>query len=105
MFLTIIDCGPSRYAIWRRTGTDDAPTIVNQLTLIFSELGPPEELVMDNGRAFRSQRVSDMLDEWNVEPLFRAAYRPTGNGIVERNHRTIKRIAERCRCDPVRRVF
>ena len=103
--MTVIDCGPSRYAIWRRMENEDAPTIVNNLTQIFSEFGPPDELLMDNGRAFRSQRVSDMLDEWNVEPLFRAAYRPSGNGIVERNHRTIKRTAERCRFDPVRGVF
>ena len=29
---------------------------------------------------------------------YRAAYRPSGNGIVERIHRTIKRIATRSSC-------
>ena len=32
---------------------------------------------------------------WSIALWFRAAYEPSGNGIVERNHLTIKRIAER----------
>ena len=40
-----------------------------------------------------------------VRCVYRAAYRPSGNGIVERNHRTVKRTAERCQVDPTRSVF
>ena len=36
---------------------------------------------------------------------FRAAYAPGGNGIVEKNHQTIKRIAERGGCTPEEATF
>lgn len=40
-----------------------------------------------------------------MRPFFRAAYRPSGNGIVERHHRTIKAMAERGRITPAEAVF
>ena len=36
---------------------------------------------------------------------FRCAYVPAGNGIVERSHRTIKRIAARTRCSVMEAVY
>ena len=62
---------------------------------IFLERGPVDEVLMDNGAAFRLQALKDMLDKWNVRRYFRAAYRPSGDGIVERHHQTIKTVAER----------
>ena len=46
-----------------------------------------------------------MFEKWNIHRLFRAAYRPGGNGIVERNHRTIKAIAEKGNITPEEAVF
>ncbi|KAF2353137.1 Reverse transcriptase domain [Trinorchestia longiramus] len=43
--------------------------------------------------------------EQNVERVFRAAYRPAGNGLVERNHRTVKAIVERGRISPIEAVY
>ena len=40
-----------------------------------------------------------------MRPFFRAAYRPSGNGIVERHHRTIKAMAERGGITPSEAVF
>lgn len=40
---------------------------------------------MDNSTALRSQVLKNMLDKWNVSRFFRAASRPSGNGIVERH--------------------
>ncbi len=39
--------------------------------------------------------MKEFLAEWGVEQVFSCAYRHSGNGIVERNHRTIKRAAAR----------
>ena len=50
---------------------------------------------MDNGRAFRSKKVEELCNKWAVNWLFHAAYKPRGNGIVERNHRTVKRVKAR----------
>ena len=60
---------------------------------------------MDNSTVFRSGTLKSMFDKWKVKRFFRAAYRPGGNGIVERHHRTIKAIAERGRISPAEAVF
>lgn len=39
-FLTIIDCGPSRFAIWHPLRQQDSTSVVRQLEAIFYETGP-----------------------------------------------------------------
>lgn len=104
-YLTMIDCGPGRFAIWRRLKNEQADQIISELAQVFYERGPVEQVLMDNGSSFRSETFSQFLQQWNVQPFFRAAYRPEGNGIIERNHRTIKAIAERGNISPLRAVF
>lgn len=60
---------------------------------------------MDNSRTFRSQQLKALCDKWNVSLRFRCAHRPSGNGIIERNHRTIKSLAARTGKAPVDMVF
>ena len=72
---------------------------------IFRERGPPNELLYDNGKCFRSDKLQHLCSTWNVVVRYRCAYRPSGNGIVERNHRTIKRMAARTKGDVLDMVF
>ena len=95
LYLSMVDCGPSRVVIWRQLQTQSAMHIVAQLRSVVIERGPCDELLLDNSTAFTSAMVAQFADEWGVALRFRAAYALGGNGIVERNHRTIKRIAER----------
>ena len=104
-YLTMVDCGPSRFAIWRQIGSENGGEIGSQLEEIFRERGPPDELLMDNSTAFRSRIVEEVCSRWNVQRRYRAAYRPSGNGIVERHHRTIKARAARTGADPRQIVF
>ena len=104
-YLSMVDCGPGRFAIWRKMTREDAPQISAELESVFLERGPVDELLMDNSTAFRSEHMRNMLSRWNVSRVFRAAYRPGGNGIVERHHRTIKTIAERGEISPLLAVF
>ena len=104
-YLTIIDCGPSRFAIWREVNSENAREISSHLMEIFRERGPPAEILMDNSPAFRSASVADVCQEWNTQRRYRAAYRPAGNGIIERHHRTIKTLAERTQKGPLWSVF
>ena len=104
-YLSVVDCGPSRFAIWRHIRSEDAACLVRELEQLFREHGPPSELLVDNGAAFRSQCVRELLKKWQVEPIFRCAYRPDGNGMVERHHRTIKRMAARSNADPLQMCF
>ena len=59
-------------------------------------MGPPNELLLDNYSSFKSARFLDMCRKWSVSGVFRCDYKPSRNGIIERNHRTIKRLAARC---------
>ena len=96
-FLTVIDCGPARFAVWRCLPQQDAMSVINQLKVLFYEHGPPAEILTDN-TAFQSSLLKTFLDEWRVWLRFRCAYVPSGNSIVKRCHRTLKRIAARKRC-------
>lgn len=94
-YLTIIDCGPSRYTIWIKLHNETASIVSGHLEHVFQERGPPNELLSDNGPCFKSVIAREMCRRWNIEQIFSCAYRSSGNGIVERNHRTIKRMAAR----------
>ena len=104
-FLSVIDCGPSRYTIWRKINAEDAATVVASLESIFIELGPPVEILLDNSTTFRSDQMQQLCSKWAVRLRFRCAYRPSGNGIVERIHRTVKRVAARANISPPEAAF
>ena len=104
-YLTLVDCGPGRFAIWRKVESENGSEIGSHLDEIFRERGPPDEVLMDNSTAFRSKCVEDVCSGWGVRRRYRAAYRPSGNGIVERHHRTIKARSVRTGADPLQVVF
>ena len=100
-YVSVVDCGPSRFAVWRCIPVEQMEAIRAEL-----ERGPLVELLMDNSSIFRSSSMRQaLLDKWGVTPLYRAAYKPSGNGIVERNHQAIKRMAARSNSDPLDMVF
>ncbi|MEL7302027.1 MAG: DDE-type integrase/transposase/recombinase, partial [Pseudomonadota bacterium] len=80
-FLTLIDCGPSRFAIWRSLRWQTTEAVVAQLEGVFLEHGPPEEILTDNDTAFRSRQFTTFADMWGVMLRFRAAHVPSGNGL------------------------
>jgi transposase InsO family protein len=94
-YLSVIDCGPSRFTIWRKVIREDSGSICWELRQIFREHGSPVKLLLDNGLAFKSSQLGQLCTEFGVRRTFRCAYRASGNGIVERVHRTIKRMAAR----------
>ena len=56
----------------------------------------PAGPVVNGQRADLSfKRVQDLFEEWAVRRVFRAAYKPRGNGIVECHHRWVKKTRAR----------
>ena len=94
-YLTMVDCGPSRFAVWKKLKYETGGEVSAHVESLFRERGVPCELVSDNGPCFRSHLFSELLSKWQVRHVQSCAYRASGNGIVERNHRTIKRMAAR----------
>lgn len=46
-----------------------------------------------------------MLEKWGMRYFFRAAYRPSGNGVVENHHQIIKAAAKKSQNFPQEAVF
>ena len=69
-YLTVLDCGPGRFAIWRKMRSETAAAIIKELEQIFYELGPAEELLMDNASAFRCEEMAKLCERWGVRPFF-----------------------------------
>ncbi|XP_047144675.1 uncharacterized protein LOC124818174 [Hydra vulgaris] len=93
-FLTLVYCGPSRYALWRQLSSSYGSIAITRiLRLIFCKRGAPSEILTDNEATFKTEELRSFLDGWGVRIRFRAVYYPDRNEIVERNRRTIKRIA------------
>ena len=98
LYLTLIDCGPSHFAIWKPLYCQDSANIIKQLEMVFCERGLPIELLTDNGAALCGQRFAEFAWTWGVHVWFRYTHVPSENGIVERSHYTIKHIAARMQC-------
>ena len=104
-YLSMVDCGPGRFAIWRELKRETARCISTELEQIFHERGPVDEVIMDNALCFRSSELGNLFKQWKIKVFYRAAHRASGNSIVERNHRTIKCWAEKAGIDPVEAVY
>lgn len=104
-YLTLIDCGPSRFTIWRPLKRHSTVAVTQVLQSVFLERGAPEEILTDNDAAFRSAEFRDFARKWGIRLRFRCAYVASGNGIIERCHRMVKRIAARCRCSVGEAVY
>ena len=104
-FLSLIDCGPGRFAIWRETKGESAAEVCKELDNIFYERGPVKQALLDNAPTFKSVEMKILLKKWGIKPYYRAAWRANCNGIVERHHRTIKAMAERMQDNPIEAVY
>ena len=73
-YLTLIDCGPTRFAVWRRLQRQDTDSVIQQLELVFFERGAPVELLTDNDPAFRSGAFTQFAERWALRVCLRCAY-------------------------------
>ena len=91
-YLTVVDCGPSRFAIWMSMANETADQAIRLFRRMFLER---VHWRCDYGQCFKSSKTRSFLSQWGVSVVFCCAYKHAGNGIVERNHRTIKRMVAR----------
>ncbi|RMC20822.1 hypothetical protein DUI87_01675 [Hirundo rustica rustica] len=66
--------------------------VIKHLIQAFSFMGIPRELKTDNGPAYRSREFSSFLQQWGVGHKTGIPHSPTGQAVVERTHREIKRV-------------
>ena len=103
-YVTVIDVA-SGFTVWLHLCSVSAFEVSGQLRQVISELGPPESILTDNGTVFRSREMQLLLRRWEIAHDLSCAYRPQGNSVVERVHRTVKRTATRSACPIEEAVF
>ena len=74
--MSVVDCGPGRFAIWRELKRETSRCVYKELQQIFRERGPVDEVLMDNALSFKSAELMQLFKSWNINPYYRAAYRP-----------------------------
>ena len=104
-YLMLIDCGLSRFAIWRLLLYQDSACLICQLQTVLYERGPPAELLTNNGTVFCGVMFANFADFWIIWMRFCCTFVPSGNRIIEKSHSTIKRIAARSQCSIMKAVY
>ena len=66
-----------------------AATITRELTTVFCHYGIPDILHSDQGRNFESTILRQTLNAFGVTKSRTTAYRPAGDGLVERFNRSL----------------
>ncbi|RMC04312.1 hypothetical protein DUI87_19131 [Hirundo rustica rustica] len=80
-------------AVFASTHTGEKTSdVIKHLIQAFSFMGIPRELKTDNGPAYRSREFSSFLQQWGVGHKTGIPHSPTGQAVVERIHREIKRV-------------
>ncbi|XP_037568230.1 uncharacterized protein LOC119449117 [Dermacentor silvarum] len=68
------------------TSTGD---VIKHLHNVFYTYGTPDHCLSDHGSAFKSNEFKRFMSLHSVELHFTTAYRPEGNGLVERSNGTL----------------
>ena len=104
VYLTMTDVA-SGFTVWRSLTNESSREVAQHFRQLFSEFGAPQEILSDNGTAFRGRDVEELLQKWEVHHTLTCAYRSQGNGVAERVHRTVKRTARRAESSIEEAVF
>lgn len=73
---------------------EKAKDVINHLMLAFATLGVPKQIKTDNGPAYVSTALQRFFQNWGITHKTGIPHSPTGQSIVERTHRTLKRVLE-----------
>ena len=66
-YLTLIDCGPTQFAVWRRLQRQDTDSVIQQLKMVFLERGVPVELLLrSDGHCLFASDAPTLLPEMAV---------------------------------------
>ena len=103
--LSLIDCRPTQFSIWRHLRWQDAASVISHLESLFCKRRVLAEILVDNNTAFRSKVFRNFPSEWGVQLHFCCVHVSSDNGIVEQCHWNVKRTAARKQCSIMEAVY
>ena len=62
---------------------------------ILSRFGCPKKIVTDNAAAFRSDKMVQFCQDYNIKLIHSTAYYPQGNGLAESSNKNLARIIKK----------
>jgi putative transposase len=81
--LAVRDLASGMQLAWLPVQDEKADTTASVLQMLFAQHGAPLVLKSDNGSPFISQRFYELLNDWQVVPLFSPPRMPEYNGACE----------------------
>jgi len=103
--LNVRDLASRHQLLWLAVAREDAATVVDALTDLFGEHGPPLVMKCDNGPAFRAHLTKRFLLGGEVFTLYSPPYCAQYNGGCERANRTLKELTAHVADQAGRRDF
>lgn len=73
----------------------DAEMVAEELAVIFSRVGLPQEILTDQGSNFQSQLLAELYQLLHIEGLRTSPYHPQTDGLVERFNQTLKAMLKK----------
>ena len=73
----------SKYLIMRRLPNSSTHAVIKELGLVFTELGRPFVLRLDNGPCYSSREFHNFLNFYQVDHITSSSHHPQSNGFAE----------------------
>ena len=89
-YIQVIIDQHSRYVWAFATKTNTTDAIKTSLAKIIETVGPPQQVLTDNGTNFTSKAFKSFCESHKIKQSFSSTYHPQTNGMVERMNKTIK---------------
>ena len=70
--------------------------VISALSFCFSILGTPEDIICDNATNFTSREYKEFTTNWGFILTTNSSHYPNGQGFIERQVQTIKKLFARC---------
>ena len=76
----------------------DAEAVAEELMVIFSRVGIPQEMLTDQGSNFQAQLLRELYRLLHIDALRTSPYHPQSDGLVERFNQTLKGMLRKAAC-------
>jgi transposase InsO family protein len=92
--LAVRDLASGYQLLWHPFENETAAVTCGALEDLFGQWGPPLVLKADNGSAFIAEATAELLNRWQVTPLFSPPRNPQYNGGCERGNGTLRTFTD-----------
>jgi hypothetical protein len=83
LLMAVRDMGSGKQLFWDGIRNKESKTVIEELTALFMEYGPPLVIKADNESPLKSEEIRSFLSKWNVYLLLNPVKCPQYNGACE----------------------